>query len=165
MKRNLLIAASVAAMAAFTAPSFAESPAQSKDQDSTGQTQINPAAQQLNAESDTGTDMTTTASINSVDTLVPVMATGTTVAGQVQTIKQVSNVKVVRVNDWASANKQAWDAAMSQNMRPVNDLRAALTANTVVSARLAEQQVMPSNVVASQIQPDGSMVVYVYDGA
>jgi hypothetical protein len=165
MKRNLLLAASVAAMAAFSAPSFAESPAQSKDQDSTGQTQINSGSQQLNAETDTGTDLTTTASITSVETLLPVMATGTTVAGQVQTIKEVSDVKVVHVNDWASANKQAWDAAMSQNMQPVKDLRAALTANKVVSARLATQQVLPSNVVASQIQPDGSMVVYVYDGA
>lgn len=164
MKRSLLYATSIAAIAAFSVPAFAESPAQAEDPDSTGQTQINPGSQQLNAEGETQTDMTTTASVGSVETLVPVMAAGTTTAGQIQTIKEVSTVKVVRVNDWASADKQAFDAAMSQNMKPVSDLQAALTANTVVNARLTEQKVMSSNVVASQIQPDGTMVVYVYDG-
>lgn len=163
MKRSLLYATTVAAVAALSMPAFAESPAQAEDPDSTGQTQINPGSQQLNAEGE-GQDMTTTASVGSVETLAPVMAAGTTTAGQIQTIREVSTVRVVRVDDWASANKQAFDAAMSQNMKPVSDLQAALTANTAVNARLVEQKVMPSNVVASQIQPDGSMVVYVYEG-
>ncbi len=163
MKRSLLFATSIAAIAAFSMPAFAESPAQAEDPDSTGQTQINPGAQQLNAEGE-GQDMTTTASVGNIETLAPVMAAGTTTAGQVQTIREVSTVRVVRVNDWASADKQAFDAAMSQNMKPVSDLQAALTANAAVNARLSEQKVMPANVVASQIQPDGSMVVYVYEG-
>ncbi len=164
MRRSLLFATSIAAFAALSAPAFAESPGQAKDPDSTGQTQINPAVQQFNAESKT--DMTTTASttVESIETLMPVMAAGTTTAGQIQTLTQVSTVHVIRVNDWASANKQAFDAAMSQNMKPVSDLQAALAANTAVSTRLGEQQVMPGKVVASQIQSDGSMVVYVYDG-
>ncbi|PSJ64905.1 hypothetical protein [Kumtagia ephedrae] len=165
MKRSLLFAASVAGIAALAAPSFAESPAQSGNPDSTGQTQINPGVQQLNAEGADGTDAMTTSSITSVETLVPVMAQGTTTAGQIQTIREVSTVRVVKVNDWASADKQAFDAAMSQNMQPVSDLRAALVANQAVSARLTEQQIRTDNVVATQIQPDGSMVVYVYDGA
>jgi hypothetical protein len=163
MKRSLMYAASVAAITIFSVPAFAESPAQAKDPDSTGQTQINSGAQQLNAESET--DKMTTASIADLQTLTPVMAAGTTTAGQIQTISEISTVKVVRVNDWASADKQAFDAAMSQNMKPVGDLRAALVANTVVSARLGEQKVLADNVVATQILADGTMVVYVYDGA
>ena len=162
MKRSLLYAASVAAITAFSAPALAESPAQSKDQDSTGQTQINSGSQQLNAESDT--DTMTTASIGDLQTLTPVMAAGTTTAGQIQTISTVSTVKVVRVNDWASADKQAFDAAMSQNMKPVSDLQAALAANAAVNARLTEQKVMPGDVVASQLLSDGTVVVYVYEG-
>lgn len=166
MKRSLLFATSIATVAALSAPSFAESPAQSGNPDSTGQTQINPQVQQLNTDgSDAGTDTMTTSSITSVETLTPLMAQGTTTAGQIQTIREVSTVRVVRVNDWASADKQAFDAAMSQNMRPVSDLRAALVANDVVAARLTEQQIRADNVVATQIQPDGSMVVFVYDGA
>jgi hypothetical protein len=162
MKRRLLYAASVAAITAFSVPAFAESPAQAKDPDSTGQTQINPGAQQFNAESDT--DMTTTASIGDLRTLTPVMAAGTTTAGQIQTISAVSSVRVVRVDDWASADKQAFDAAMSQSAGPVRDLRAALAANTVVNTRLTEQRVMPDHVVATQVMPDGSLVVYTYGG-
>ncbi len=162
MKRSLLFATTIASIAALSTHAFAESPAQAEDPDSTGQTQINPAVQQFNAESGTP-DTTTTSSIN-VETLVPVMAAGTTTASQVQTIKQVSTIHVIRVNGWASANKQAFDAAMSQNMKPVSDLQAALAANAAVKARLSEQKVIPGTVVASQIQPDGSMVVYVYDG-
>lgn len=166
MKRSLLFATSIAAIAALSAPSFAESPASSENPDSTGQTQINPGVQQFNAQGSAETDTTVTSSttVTSIETLVPLMAAGTTTAGQIQTVKKISTVTVIPVNDWASANKQAFDAAMSQNMRPVSDLRAALTANTVVSTRLVEQKIMPANVVASQIQPDGSMVVYVYDG-
>ena len=164
MKRNLLFATAFAMIAALSAPSFAESPAQSKNPDSTGQTQINPGVQQLNTDGSDAADTTvTTSSIGTVETLVPVMAAGTTTAAQVQTITQVSTVRVIRVNDWASANKQAFDAAMSQNMKPISDLQAALAANAAVNARLTEQKVITSNVVASQIQPDGSMVVYVYD--
>ncbi|WP_442583094.1 hypothetical protein ACSBOB_14530 [Mesorhizobium sp. ASY16-5R] len=162
MKRSLLYAASVAAITAFAVPAFAESPAQAKDPDSTGQTQINPGAQQFNAESDT--DTMTTASIGDVRTLTPVMAAGTTTAGQIQTISTISSVKVVRVDDWASADKQAFDAAMSQSAGPVGDLRAALAANTVVTTRLTEQKVMTDHVVASQVMPDGTLVVYTYGG-
>ena len=60
MKRSLLFATSIASIAALSVPAFAESPAQAEDPDSTGQTQINPAVQQFNAES--GADMTTTSS-------------------------------------------------------------------------------------------------------
>ena len=162
MKHSLVFAASVAAIVAFSVPAFAESPAQAKDIDSTGQTQINSASQQLNAESDT--DTMTTASIADLQTLTPVMAAGTTTAGQIQTISTISTVKVVRINDWASADKQAFDAAMSQNGKPVDDLRASLAANAAVNARLGEQSVMPANVVASQVLSDGTLVVYVYDG-
>jgi hypothetical protein len=162
MKRSLLYAASVAAITAFSVPAFAESPAQAKDPDSTGQTQINSGTQQLNAESDT--DTMTTASIGDVRTLTPVMAAGTTTAGQIQTISTISSVKVVRVDDWASADKQAFDAAMSQSAGPVGDLRAALAANTVVTTRLTEQKVMADHVVASQVMPDGTLVVYTYGG-
>ena len=105
----------------------------------------------------------TTSSVSNVETLAPMMASGTTTAGQVQTITEVSTVRVVRVNDWANANKQAFDAAMAQSSKPISDLQAALAANAAVNARLTEQQVMTKNVVASQIQPDGTMVVYVYD--
>ena len=104
-----------------------------------------------------------TSSVSNVETLGPLMASGTTTASQVQTITEVSTVRVVRVNDWANANKQAFDAAMAQSSKPINDLQASLAANTAVNARLTEQKVVTKNVVASQIQPDGSMVVYVYD--
>ena len=78
------------------------------------------SVQQLNTDGSDGADSTiTTSSIGTVETLMPVMAAGTTTAGQVQTIKEVSTVHVMRVNDWASANKQAFDAAMSQNMKPI----------------------------------------------
>jgi hypothetical protein len=166
MKRSLLFATTIAAVAALSAPAFAESPAQAKDPDSTGQTHINSGAQQLNAEGGASTDMTTTASttVESFETLVPVMAAGTTTAGQIQTLTKVSTVRIIRVDDWASANKQAFDAAMSQNMKPVSDLQAALAANAAMNARLVEQQVVPGKVVASQIQPDGSVVVYVFEG-
>ena len=164
MKRSLLFATTIASIAALSIPAFAESPAQAEDPDSTGQTQINPAAQQFNAESGAAqTDMTTTSSIT-VERLVPVMAAGTTTAGQIQALKTVSTIHVIRVDGWAGANKQAFDAAMSQNMKPVGDLQAALIANAAVKARLSEEKVIPGTVVATQLQPDGSMVVYVYDG-
>jgi hypothetical protein len=166
MKRSLLFATSIAAIAALSTPAFSESPAQSKDPDQSGQTHINPGVQQMNTDGSDAADTTiTTSSVSNVETLAPMMASGTTTAGQVQTITEVSTVRVVRVNDWANANKQAFDAAMAQSSKPISDLQAALAANAAVNARLTEQQVMTNNVVASQIQPDGTMVVYVYDPA
>lgn len=155
-----MYAASVAAIVAFAVPAFAESPAQAKDQDSTGQTQINSGTQQLNAEN--GSDKVSTIDLQ---TLTPVIAAGTTTAGQIQTITTISTVKVVRINDWASADKQAFDAARSQNGKQISDLQLALESNSAVSARLGEQSVLPASVVASEVLADGTLVVYVYDGA
>jgi hypothetical protein len=161
MKRNLVYATSILALAAFATPSFAESPAQSGDADATGQTQINPGVQQLN------TDQGTTASTSPADmtTVTTLMGEGTTTAGQIGTITEVSTVNVVRVDDWADAEKQAFDAAMSQNMQPIKDLRAAISGNTALTAALDAQQVQPAEVVASQINADGSVTVYVRSGA
>lgn len=162
MYRKLLIATSVLAMAAFSAPAFAESPAQSGSEDSTGQTHINSGTQQ-NSQNLNSPDMDTTASTapSDMNSLVTLMGSGSTTAGQIQSMSSVSDVKVVYVNDWADANRQAWDAAMSQNMQPVNDLRAAIAANGALNEKLTAQQVQSGNVVATQINADGSVTVYV----
>lgn len=161
MKRSLLYATSILAVAVFSAPSLAESPAKSENPDSTGQTQISPGAQ-LNTDPGTGTDAGTTASTASdMDSFVTILGTGSDAARTIGTMKQVSSVTVVNTSDLAKANKQAYDAALNNNVKPITDLQAAVAANEAFSTELVKSKVQATDVVATKVNADGSVTVYV----
>ena len=88
MRRSLLFATSIAAFAALSAPAFAESPDSRRigfnraDANQPGRAAVQCRKQDRydhDGQHDRG----------SIETLMPVMAAGTTTAGQIQTLTQV----------------------------------------------------------------------------
>lgn len=155
MKRTIaLAAASMIAVAGLAAPSFAEDA-------------MKPAA---GTETQSGTtaspDAATTASTTAeVDTSALIAAIGAnqTSVTQIPTITDVSKLKVVKVSDIATADedKTKLETALSENKEQVTALQTAVDANAALKAELEKQQVEASSVVATKMEADGSMTVFV----
>ena len=159
MKRTLrLAAASLIALGGFVAPSLAD--------DAT-----KPASGMTGTESGTTTggsmtpDTSTTGSTSadaSVDDVVSAIGTAKTSAAQIGTITDASKVKIVRVSDLAAGENAAeLEKALNENKEQVTELQTAVEANAALKAELDKQQVQATNVVATSIEADGTVTVFV----
>lgn len=155
MKRTIaLAAASMIAVAGLAAPSFAEDamkPAAGTETQS-GTT----------ASPDAGTTASTTAEVDTSALIAAIGANQTSVT-QIPTITDVSKLKVVKVSDIATADedKTKLETALSENKEQVTALQTAVDANAALKAELEKQQVEASSVVATKMEADGSMTVFV----
>ena len=108
-------------------------------------------------------DTGTTAVIEAKPTLADVTAaienSGAT-ASQIGTITAVGEVKVVKINE-LGGNATDLQTAVSENQEDVAKLRGAVEANPALKAELEKQQVEVSNVVATKIEADGAVTVFV----
>jgi hypothetical protein len=81
---------------------------------------------------------------------------------QIQGLKTVKSVNVVKVNDLAKGeNMKALDEAVTKNQSDITSLRTAMTSNTAVKTALTNANVDVSKVVATEIGSDGILTVYV----
>jgi hypothetical protein len=68
----------------------------------------------------------------------------------------------VRVSDLAKGeNMQALDKAISENQADVTSLQTAIDGNAALKAKLDEESVNSADVVAANVEADGSVTVYV----
>ena len=108
-----------------------------------------------------GIDTTTTAAIDmNVDSVVSSIERNSDNANAIGSMAEVSTVTVVRIAD-LEGDASIVSQAASQNSASVDELRAALTANSNLEAALDAESVDVSSVVAADVAADGSLVVYV----
>ncbi|MBN9075223.1 MAG: hypothetical protein BGN87_03880 [Rhizobiales bacterium 65-79] len=82
-------------------------------------------------------------------------------AKRVQSMTKVAFVQIVDVGSGEEAERQAVDKAAAQNREGIKSLQDAIRANTALAAKLAEKSVKPESVVATKLNDDGSLTVYV----
>lgn len=154
MKRTItLAAASLIAAASFAAPSFAEDvmkPAQQGAESGAATGGVSP---------DTGTTAAVEAEPTIADLTAAIDANATS-ATQIGTITDVSEVKVVKVSE-LGGNATDLQAKLTEKQDDLTKLQSAVEANAALKAELDKQQVEVSSVVATEIEADGAVTVYV----
>lgn len=72
-------------------------------------------------------------------------------------------VEVVKVDSLtgADADPQALENAISQNQSEIDKLRTAIDENEAIKAKLEEENLASSDVVATEMEADGTVTVYV----
>jgi hypothetical protein len=150
MKRMITLAAASLAIASLTAPSFA--------QDTT--TPL-PGAEggAMTPDIDTTGATTTTAPPSIADVIAAVKANDTT-ASQIGTITAVGEVKVVKISELGGSATEL-QTALTENHAGLTNLRSAVEANPALKAELDKQQVEVASIVATEIEADGAVTVYV----
>ena len=145
MKRIIVTAVLLAS--AFSIPALAEDA-----------TKTNKNAQ---TQTDTGTTASTNADAN-FGSVISAIQAGKTNVGALQGLTTVSNVKVVKVNELARGNNmEAFNNAVSKNQADITSLQTTVGANTALKAKLDAQSVTTSDIVAANVEADGSVTVYV----
>jgi hypothetical protein len=111
----------------------------------------------------TQTDPTTTAATEpTFDTVMSAIQASKTNVSTIGSLTTVNDVNVVRVGDLAQGNNmQALDQAVTEHQADITSLQSAITANTALKAKLDAEQVQASNVVAADVEADGSVTVFV----
>jgi hypothetical protein len=147
MKRSLATALLIAS--ALALPALAEDAAKPK-MDQGAQTQT-----------DTNTTASTNADAN-FGSVISAIQAGKSSATSIQGLTTVSNVKVVKVSDLAKGNSmEAFDNAVSKNQADITNLQTAIGANAALKAKLNEQSITAADIVAANVEADGSVTVYV----
>jgi hypothetical protein len=113
----------------------------------------------------TQTDTSTTASTDAKANFGTVMSSikaGKTNVSAITGLATVNKVNVVKVGDLAKGNNiQALDKAIADNQTEITSLQTAISGNAALKAKLDAEQVQASNVVAANVEADGSVTVYV----
>jgi hypothetical protein len=176
MKRSIAFAALLLASTSLgfaqteTQPAQAQPGANSGGQSecAAGDTTCKPGAQpkvEGQANTQTGTDASTTASTDVKANFGTVMSTikaGKTNVSAITGLTTVNKVNVVRVGELAQGNNmQALDKAIADNQTDITSLQTAISGNTALKAKLDAEQVQAANVVAANVEADGSVTVYV----
>ena len=115
-------------------------------------------------QTDVGTDNGTTASTGAADfeTLIASIEADSTNVGAISSLTTIGSLEVVRAVDLAKGqNMQALDKAISDNRAAITDLQTAMAANPALKAKLDAQKIAVSAILAADIDPDGSLTVYV----
>jgi hypothetical protein len=98
---------------------------------------------------------------SSADAAIAGMRSSAESAMRVQSMKEVAFVQVVDVGSGDKAEQTALDRAASENSDGIKGLRDAIRANAPLSAKLDEKSVRVEDVVATSLNDDGSLTVYV----
>ncbi len=110
-------------------------------------------------------DASTTASTAakaSFGTVMSSIKAGKSNAASIQSLTDVNTVNVVRVGDLANGNNmQALDKAVVDAKADIDGLHTAIDANAALKAKLDAQSVTTSSIVATTVESDGSLTVYV----
>lgn len=140
MKHALVIAS---LLAALTAPAFAED-----------------AAKQ-SAQVDTGTTASTAAKADVQTVMSSIEATNSN-ATAIQALTAVHRIDIVNVSDLAGAeNLPALEKAVADNQADITGLQAAIMANSALKAKIDQESIDTSDVVAASIAPDGAVTIFV----
>lgn len=95
------------------------------------------------------------------DTVIASIRAGKTNVGAIQSLSSVGEVKVVRITDLAGGtNAQALETAISENEAGIVALQNAIGGNQALKAELDANTVAVSDIVAANVEADGSLTVF-----
>jgi len=115
----------------------------------------------LDASADANVDTDTTAAIGgSWDGLLSAMG-DSSVSSSISSMTDVSSVNIIKIDSLADADMEALAQAKTDNQAAIDELNAAISGNAQVKAALDAQGVDTSQVVAANVEADGSLTVYV----
>lgn len=119
---------------------------------------------QLGSDTDTdlSVDTDTTAAIGgSFDGALSAIARGGDAAASINSMTEISTVNVVHVDELEGADMDAFATAETDNSASIDELRASVEGNAAVKAALDAQSVSSDQIVAADVNADGSLTVYV----
>ena len=153
MPRNIL-AASIAALFVSAASAAAQT--------STAPAAEKPAATLPDSPvTDQGTTSSTAPETN-FDLVVSTIRSVKANTSQIDTITEVSKLNVIKVDEIASGEQMATlDKALTDNAEARVELLAAIAANKALSAKLDEDKIALESILATMLEADGSVTVYV----
>lgn len=153
MTRNIL-AASIAALFVSAASAAAQT--------STAPAAEKPAATLPDSPvTDQGTTSSTAPETN-FDLVVSTIRSVKANTSQIDTITEVSKLNVIKVDEIASGEQMATlDKALTDNAEARVELLAAIAANKALSAKLDEDKIALESILATMLEADGSVTVYV----
>ncbi|WP_353645465.1 hypothetical protein [Mesorhizobium sp. WSM2239] len=154
MKRMITLAAASLAIASLAAPSFAQDTSEPVPGAESGA-----ATGVLPPDIDTTGAITTTAPPSIADVIQAVKATDTS-ATQIGTISAIGEVKVVKISELAGSATEL-QTALTEHQDDLTKLRSAVEANPALMAELDKKQVEVPRIVATEIEADGALTVYV----
>lgn len=161
MKRTVVFAGLLAA-SAFAFPALAE---ETTTQSGTTMQSDTMTQSETTTGTSTEVDPGATASTDAKANFGTVMSSiraGKTNIDAISALTTVNTVNVVRVSDLAKGeNMQALDKAISENQADVTSLQTAIEGNAALKAKLDEESVNSADVVAANVEADGSVTVYV----
>lgn len=83
-------------------------------------------------------------------------------AKRVESMKKVAFVRIVDIGtDAANRDRTAIEKTAGENRSGIKGLQEAIRANTRLGDKLKEKSVKPENVLATKLNDDGSLTVYV----
>jgi len=146
MKRLTLLSAALALIAM---------PALAQTSDVPGSTSVTPEVQ-------AAPDAATTNAIpgGDLDAAIAAMRDNRASANALGDLTAVSEVRFVALESMAGARKGELDVALEETKDDQTGLQAAIKANPALSAKLEEESVDISTVVAGRIEADGSVTLY-----
>lgn len=107
-----------------------------------------------------GTETTNAIPGADLDTAIAAMRDGRASANALGDLTAVSEVRFVSLESVAGARKPELDVALEETKDDQTGLQAAIKANPALSARLEEENVDISTVVAGRVEADGSVTLY-----
>lgn len=109
----------------------------------------------------TNLDTDSTAAIGgSFDGLMAAM-NDTSASASVVGMLTVGTVNVIRVNEMANDNVEAFAKAKADHEASIDKLQSSIEGNAKVKAALEQKGVDPTSVVAANVEADGALTVYV----
>jgi hypothetical protein len=130
-------------------------PAVAQTSDLPGTTSVTP---EVRAAPDAGT--TSAISGGDLDAAIAAMRDNRANANTLGDLAAVTEVRFVPLEPLAGARKPELDAALEETKDDQTGLQAAIKANPALSAKLEEESVDISTVVAGRIEADGSVTLY-----
>jgi hypothetical protein len=102
-----------------------------------------------------------TAAGSDLETLIASIRSGKTNIGAIASLTSVGKVEVVRIGDLAAgAGAGALETAITENQADIEALQGVIAGNPALVARLDENAVDVSTVVAAKVEADGSLTVF-----
>lgn len=105
-------------------------------------------------------DTETTAAIDmDFDSAVELMGDADA-ASEIAAMTDVGEVRIIRFSTLQDSDESRLDQAMGESQAEINELQAAIAANSSVVAQLEAEGATPQDVLAADIAADGSLLVY-----
>jgi hypothetical protein len=161
--RKSVVGAATTCMFVLSLPSFAAGPPNNTNKATKA---MSDSVQQTpNTGGVSPEDTTKAHADDSADSAVSAMRASAQSTTRVKSMTKVAFVKIVDLGSSGEGDQKAIETASSENRGDIKKLQDAIQANDSLRAKLEEKSVKPGDVLATKLNDDGSLTVYVNKAA